>query len=204
MGIGIVALAIVGIGFSVRGVVANNKYESGGVSEEEENLYNIAKADKEARESKEDVIEAKSEVIAENTDENADEIKEKMTSDYKRRQALVKAAKENGFQVTSEEIDAVLEKTKKLIHEDEDVEKQFQAVLSGSDMTEEEYWKKVRPQYEEGMLADKYLDSEVEKRLKMSEEDMKLLDNTDKVNDCKEKIMQEVEKNMKKTKFRNT
>ena len=62
--------------------------------------------------------------------------------------------------VSAKEVDKEIEETKKALHEDAEGYAQLKAVLEGSNMTESEYWKKMRQFYKKSIMINQYLETQ--------------------------------------------
>lgn len=146
----------IGAGYYSKNIsTAVDKYNTGEVSEEEKMLYNVSKN---VNNGSENIYEDVSDIVAETTGEKKEEIKDNLEQNDKKRDELEKAAIDAGITVTEEEVDEIIKTTKEALHSDEDGSKQLQAVLSGSGLTEDEYWNSCRNYYKTSLLIEKYQD----------------------------------------------
>ena len=102
----------------------------------------------------ESAIQAYADVFGE-TNEERNELKEEKTKKVtKEREDYLKAI-EKGYSASEEEIEAEIEKTKEAI-KGTDAEDAILEFCKGADLTEAEYWEKMRDAYEVSIVVHKY------------------------------------------------
>ncbi|MBQ6537431.1 MAG: SurA N-terminal domain-containing protein [Eubacterium sp.] len=169
------SLLVCVIAFASIGIIssAGNRYNSDSVSETQRELYHISKNDlKEIDKNwKYDptivdrkMIDSQSDEVAKQTGQDKKTVQKKMIDRAVETRALYLAALDAGFSATDSEVKNEIDDLKRVIHEDPEAEKDLKAVIDGYEMSEDEYWKKVAPQYKTGIIVNKYLDKEYEKR----------------------------------------
>ena len=142
---------------------AVDKYSTNKVSDEEKMLYYVSQEAAEANKPSNDFYDEISETVSEYSEYSKQEVKSSMIEGKKERDELEKLAIDSGITVSEEEIDQVIDKTKEALHSDEEGNRQLQAVIAGSGLTEDEYWENCRSYYKKSLLIEKYEDSQTEK-----------------------------------------
>lgn len=144
----------VGLGYYSKNIsTAVDVYKAGDVSSEEKMLYDVSKK---VNSGEYNLYEEVSEIVAETTGGEKEEIKDDLEQNDKKRDELEKAAIDAGITVTEEEIDEVIKKIKESLHSDEEGNKQLKAVLMGSGLSEDEYWSSCRNYYKKSLMIEKY------------------------------------------------
>ncbi len=152
---------------------ATNYYNSNNVTKVQKELYNISKNDSKVfgKNWKYDPTNVDEKLISKQADEVAKqsgENKQNLEKDMLRRaveaKVLYLAATDAGFSASEAEVQKEVDDLRKGIHGIPEEEKNLKAIVDGFEMTEDEYWEMVKPQYETAIIVNKYLDHEYEKR----------------------------------------
>lgn len=151
---GIVVLVLGAGMLGKNNIKAENKVAFKDKTTQEKILYRVTK---ETKKDKGDIYDEASEIIADETGDNKKDVQKELEDHQKKMDKLAQKARKANIKVSSKEVDDVIEKTKKALHEDEEGREQLNAVLEGSAMTESEYWKSMRQFYEKNLLIEKYL-----------------------------------------------
>ena len=158
--------------------VAVNKeeyYESGNASENETMLYEISKSNAAVKQDEwqydprnidEETIDKNAEAIAEQTNESKEDAKKRLMQQAKKKRALYLAAIAEGYTATEQEVKDSIEVAKKALHESEEGEKELEAIFTGMNCTEEEYWEKAKKQYETSIIINKYTSAKISQKKK--------------------------------------
>ena len=101
-----------------------------------------------------------SEILERTTGEDKNKAKSRLKKSEEGRKELLKKAQKAGIKVSAKEVDREIEETKKALHEDAEGYAQLKAVLEGSNMTESEYWKKMRQFYKKSIMINQYLETQ--------------------------------------------
>lgn len=159
---GLVILALgIGILCKVNIKTEKNTDVKGGTSQEKM-LYQVSKK---AKVNDKNLYDDVSEMIESTTEEDKNKAKSRLKKSEEGRKELLKKAQKAGIKVSAKEVDKEIEETKKALHEDAEDYAQLKAVLEGSDMTESEYWKKMRQFYKKSIMINQYLETQNEKVL---------------------------------------
>ena len=154
---GLVILAL-GIGiFCKVNIKAKKNTDVKERTSQEEMLYQVSKK---AKVNDENLYDDVSEILERTTGEDKNKAKSRLKKSEEGRKELLKKVQKAGIKVSAKEVDKEIEETKKALHEDAEGYAQLKAVLEGSDMTESEYWKKMRQFYKKSIMINQYLETQ--------------------------------------------
>lgn len=154
---GLVILAL-GIGILCKvNIKAKKNTEVKERTSQEEMLYQVSKK---AKVNDENLYDDVSEILERTTGEDKNKAKSRLKKSEEGRKELLKKAQKAGIKVSAKEVDREIEETKKALHEDAEGYAQLKAVLEGSNMTESEYWKKMRQFYKKSIMINQYLETQ--------------------------------------------
>ena len=154
---GLVILAL-GIGILCKvNIKAKKNTEVKERTSQEEMLYQVSKK---AKVNDENLYVDVSEILERTTGEDKNKAKSRLKKSEEGRKELLKKAQKAGIKVSAKEVDREIEETKKALHEDAEGYAQLKAVLEGSNMTESEYWKKMRQFYKKSIMINQYLETQ--------------------------------------------
>ena len=152
---GLVILAL-GIGILCKvNIKAKKNTEVKERTSQEEMLYQVSK-----KANDENLYDDVSEILERTTGEDKNKAKSRLKKSEEGRKELLKKAQKAGIKVSAKEVDKEIEETKKALHEDAEGYAQLKAVLEGSNMTESEYWKKMRQFYKKSIMINQYLETQ--------------------------------------------
>lgn len=157
---------------------AENYYNRKETSQTEKMLYNIGAESREniksANDNEDDTvvdsenIKKNAEVYAKETNQSSQKVEKKMTEKSIEKKALLLAARDEGISVTEQEVSKAIQDVKEAYNKNETSKKELQAVIAGTGLSEKEYWDYVKPEYEENMVINKYLESKYKKKAEQS------------------------------------
>ena len=80
------------------------------------------------------------------------------------KQLVYNAAIESGIKVSESEIDKIIKQTKQALKEDDAANAQHMEYIDGLGISEEEYWKMVKPIYEKMLIMGEYKNNFIKKK----------------------------------------